>query len=141
METQEAKRTKAETSSTIAVYDDIIHTVKLYIDGAAKGDANKLREAFHSDARMFGQAGGVRFDMPIASLIEESVAHPADTGNYKARVISVDQVGDAAVAVVAEDGFWGTASFIDFFSLARIDGKWKIVNKTFAFTGGMLPQM
>jgi hypothetical protein len=90
---------------------------------------------------MFGQAGGMRFDLPIASMIEESVAHPADMGNYKARVISVNQVGDAAVAVLAEDGFWGTASFVDFFSLARIDGTWKIVNKTFAFTGGKLPPM
>jgi hypothetical protein len=58
----------------------------------------------------------------LASAIK-SVAHPADTDNYKARVISVNQVGDAAVAVavLAEDGFWGTASFVDFFSLARID--------------------
>jgi hypothetical protein len=113
--------------------------VKLYIDGAAKGDASKLKEAFHSDARMFGQAGGMRFDMPIASMIEDSVAHPADTGDYKARVISVNQIGDAAFAVLAEDGFWGTASFVDFFSLARVDRTWKIVNKTFAFTGGKLP--
>jgi Putative lumazine-binding len=30
-------------------------------------------------------------------------------------------------------------SFVDFFSLANIDGSWKIVNKTFAHTGGSMP--
>jgi hypothetical protein len=33
----------------------------------------------------------------------------------------------------------GTLSFTDFFSLSRIDGEWKIVNKTFAHTGGEPP--
>jgi hypothetical protein len=141
METQESKRPKEETHSAVAVYDDIVHIVQLYIDGAAKGDANMLREAFHLDARMFGQAGSMGLDMPISSMIEQLVAHPADTGSYKARVISVNHVGDAAVAVLAEDGFWGTASFVDFFSLTRTDGRWKIVNKTFAITGGTLPPM
>jgi hypothetical protein len=33
----------------------------------------------------------------------------------------------------------GNVSFVDFMSLARIDGAWKIVNKTFAHTGGEPP--
>jgi hypothetical protein len=64
---------------------------------------------------------------------------PADTGNYQARILSVTQVGDAATAMVAEDGYWGTVSFVDFLSLCRINGTWKIVNKTFAHTGGQPP--
>jgi len=38
--------------------------------------------------------------------------------------------------LVAEDGYWGYASFIDYLLLARIDGTWKIVCKLFAHTGG-----
>jgi hypothetical protein len=49
-------------------------------------------------------------------------------------------VGDAAVATLAEEGCWGQVSFVDFFSLARFDSTWKIVNKTFAHTGGEMPQ-
>jgi hypothetical protein len=37
------------------------------------------------------------------------------------------------------NGFWESLSFTDFFSLSRIDGEWKIVNKTFAHTGGEPP--
>jgi hypothetical protein len=51
------------------------------------------------------------------------------------------QAGDAAFAVLEEEGFWGTVSFRDFFTLARIDGAWTIVNKTFAHTGGEPPEM
>jgi hypothetical protein len=33
--------------------------------------------------------------------------------------------GDAAVGVAAEEGYWGSISFIDYFQLTRIDGFWK----------------
>ena len=33
----------------------------------------------------------------------------------------------------------GSVSVVDFFALARIDGAWKIVNKSFIHTGGELP--
>ena len=45
-----------------------------------------------------------------------------------------------ATAAVAEEGYWGTVSFIDYLSLARIDGTWKIVCKLFAHTGGEPPE-
>lgn len=61
-------------------------------------------------------------------------------GGYRARVTSVEQTDDVASVVLVEDGFWGTVSFVDHFAaLARIDGTWKIVNKTFAHTGGEPP--
>ena len=126
------------TSSTTE-YDEIVRVIQLYIDGASKGEVGKLKEAFHADSRMFGEAGGTRYDMPIAEFFDMAAQMPGDTGNYQGRVTSVTQAGDAAVAVVAEDGYWGTVSFIDFFSLARIGGIWKIVNKTFAHVGGELP--
>ena len=45
------------------------------------------------------------------------------------------------MAEVAEDGFWGRVSCVDFFNRAKIDGKWWIVNKTFAHTGGEPPAL
>ncbi len=133
-------RTRGEAMSEATTeYDEIARVLQLYIEGDAKGDREKLREAFHQDARMFGSVGTTRYDLPIAEFIDMAVAMPADTGSYQGRVTSVTQVGDAAVAVVAEDGCWGNVSFVDFFSLSRIDGIWKIVNKSFAHTGGDLP--
>ncbi len=122
-------------------YDAICRVLQLCTDGEAKGDVAKLREAFHADARMFGSIAGTRYDIPIEELFELAESEPADTGNYRSRILSVQQTGgDAAVAVVAEEGYWGSLSFIDHFQLARIDGVWKIVNKLFAHTGGEPPE-
>jgi hypothetical protein len=132
----------SERTEQIDEYDAIARVLQLYMDGSAKGQADKLKEAFHPDARMFGSMGGKRIDIPIQTLFDMTAQGPADTaGRYRGRIISVMQVGDAAMAAVAEDGFWGSVSFVDFFSLARIDGHWLIVNKTFAHTGGQPPSL
>jgi len=134
--------TSPERTEQIDDYDAIVKVLKLYMDGSARGEADKLKEAFHPDARMFGSLGGKRLDVPIQALFEMTAERPADTdGAYRGRVVSVTQVGDAAMAAVAEDGFWGRVSFVDFFNLAKIDGRWWIVNKTFAHTGGEPPAL
>lgn len=125
--------------SVVEDYDAISHVVQLCLAGEAQGDVEKLREAFHGDARMFGSLAGERYDVPISTLMEMSASAPADTGRYRSRILSVHQTGDAALAIVAEEGYWGTVSFIDYLSLARVDGRWKIVNKVFAHTGGEPP--
>jgi hypothetical protein len=121
---------------------EITRVVNLYAEGVRDGDAAKLREAFHPQAWMFGSLAGTRYDEPIGELIALVDGKPVDVdGSFQARVVSVEQVGEAAFAVLEEQGFWGTVSFTDFFTLARIDGAWKIVHKTFAHTGGEPPEM
>jgi uncharacterized protein YaiE (UPF0345 family) len=136
----EAKEGHTGVADVVSDYDAICRVLQLCTDGEAKGDVAKLQEAFHADARMFGSLAGERFDVPIAELFALAESEPADTGNYRSRVLSVQQTGDAAVGVVAEEGYWGSLSFIDYFLLARIDGVWKIVCKLFAHTGGEPPE-
>ena len=121
---------------------EITRPVDLYVEGVRAGDAAKMREAFHAQAWMFGSVAGTRYDEPIAELITLVEEHPADVdGSFQARVVSVEQVGDAAFVVLEEEGFWGTVSMTDFFTLVRIDGAWRIANKTFAHTAGEPPAM
>ena len=127
-------------ADVVSDYDAICRVAQLCTEGEAKGDVAKLREAFHADARMFGSLAGTRYDVPIEELFTLSESAPADTGNYRSRVLSVQQTDDAAVAVVAEEGYWGTVSFIDYFQLARIDGGWMFVSKLFDHTGGEPPE-
>ncbi len=114
--------------TAIDEYDAISAVAKLYMDGSASNDGSKLQAAFHPDARMFGAISGHRLDMPIQEFFKLAASMPMGPA-YRARITSVNQVGDAATAVVAEDGCWGTVSFIDFFSLAKVDGSWKIVTQ------------
>ncbi len=127
-------------TATATDREAITEVMQLYIDGAAEGDVSKLKNAFHEQAWMFGQMGGQRLDMPIADFFGLAAAQPLKTDDsFRARVTSVEQTGDAASAIVTEDGAWGTVSFVDYFTLAKIEGDWKIVNKTFAHTGGEPP--
>jgi hypothetical protein len=128
-------------SAVAAGNETAVGAVQLYVDGVAKGDAARLEQAFREGAWMFGTVGGQRLDMPITEMIKMIAAKPADVdGSFEATVRSVEEEGDAAVVILEERGFWGALSFVDYFSLARIDGRWKIVNKTFAHTGGTLPE-
>jgi hypothetical protein len=128
--------------STVATGSETaVGAVELYIEGVASGDAAKLEQAFREGAWMYGAIGDKRFDMPISDMIKFIQAQPADAdGSFRATVRSVEQEGDVAVVMLEEQGFWGALSFVDFFSIARIDGRWQIVNKTFAHTGGSLPE-
>ncbi|HYH87684.1 MAG TPA: nuclear transport factor 2 family protein [Solirubrobacteraceae bacterium] len=127
-------------AATIDDVDAIAHALELFIEGTAHGDQAKLAEAFHPDARMFGAIGAQRFDAPIAEFAKVVAASPADAGGtYRARITSITRAGEAACAIVVEEGFWGTVSFVDFLTLCRIDDRWRIVNKTFAHTGGEPP--
>ena len=122
-------------------YDQIHQVVDLAMQGAAEGDLTKLRRAFHDEARMFGEVFGKRYDEPIRAFFDLCKAHPlGQSGRYRSRIVSITRVGDAAMAMVAEDGCWRTASFVDFFTVTRIGGAWKITNKTFVYTGGEIPQ-
>ena len=136
----QAKEGHTGAANVVDDYDAICRVLQLCTEGEAKGDVAKLREAFHADARMFGSISAERYDVPIEELFSLAESSPADTGSYRSRVLSVQQTGDAAVGVVAEEGYWGSVSFIDYFLLARIDGVWKIVCKLFAHTAGEPPE-
>jgi hypothetical protein len=88
---------------------------------------------------MGGSMAGQRYDEPVTEMIDMVDGKPDVDGSFRAQIASVEQTGDAAAVTLTEEGFWGTVSFVDFFSLARIDDTWKIVNKTFVHTGGEPP--
>jgi 3-oxoacyl-[acyl-carrier-protein] synthase III len=90
---------------------------------------------------MYGTIGDQRFDMPITTFCEHVAERPADVGGtFAARITSIVHAGDAAGAVVVEENHLGTLSFVDFMTLCRSEGRWRIVNKTFAHTAGEMPQ-
>ena len=109
-------------------YDEIVRVVRLYIDAFNENDINKLREAFDEDAWIFSvDADGVLHKNLISESFEKWAAPPS--WGVVGRIISVSQVGDAASVQLSFDsdkiGGW-----IDFHSLLRTNGVWKITNKT-----------
>jgi hypothetical protein len=57
---------------------------------------------------MYGAVDGQRLDIPIAEMIAMVGSKSADVrGSFRGSIRSVDEEGDAAIAVVDEQGFWG----------------------------------
>jgi hypothetical protein len=107
-------------------YDGIIRTIRSYIDGFNKHDASKFREAFHEDAWIFYFDQDGKLNKWL--LDDETFAKWAiDDGSdpIELRILSVKQMGDVANVLLAFGDEW-----VDFHNLARIDGVWKITNKT-----------
>jgi hypothetical protein len=111
-------------------HDEIVRVVQLYIDGFNDNDISKFKEAFDEDAWIFfiDADGGLHKAMISESF--ERWAAPPSLG-VVGRIISVTQVGDAASVQLSWDvASDESASFIDFHNLLRINGVWKITNKT-----------
>ena len=102
-----------------------------YVQGSG-GDVERLRSAFHPDARMNGYfMGNLGIGSPEAFFSEVAKIDPASaTGEYHAEIESIQVMGDVATATLVETGFMGS-DFVDFFHLIRVDGEWKIISKTF----------
>jgi len=113
---------------------EITKVLNLYIDGAGNGNADYLWSAFHESARWFGSLDGLDWDIDKDEFTAMMVEQPGNPSS--ARIVDIRIAGTAAIATVEEEGFWGTLSFTDFFTLAILEGRWQITCKTFAQTGG-----
>jgi hypothetical protein len=128
--------TAATTTATTPDYDEIVRVVQLYIDGFNYGDIAKFKEAFHKDAWiLYTDAEGVLHKALLADCFEEwaaeGTANKANKVHIVGRVISVVQAGDVAGVLLGYDNTADMSdSWVDFHSLLRIDGVWKIMNKT-----------
>ena len=116
------------------VLKEVTRIMNLYITGTGQGNADQMNEAFHVSAHWFGTMDGIDYDLDKESFVALMVETPGLPSLSEIVDIQID--GTAARATVKEEGFWGTASFTNFFNLSIVGGRWQITNKTFAVTGG-----
>jgi hypothetical protein len=110
-------------------YDAIVRVVQLYIDAFNDNDVGKFREAFDDDAWIFYiDTDGTLHKHPISEDFERWAKPPS--WDVVGRFISVTQVGDAAAVQLTFDSEKSGGGWIDFHHLVRVNGTWKITNKT-----------
>ena len=110
-------------------YDAIVSVIGQYIDGFNDNDVSKFRAAFDDNAWIFYiDADGILHKHPISEDFERWAAPPS--WDVVGRIISVIQVGDAAAVHLNFDSEKSGGGWIDFHHLVRINGAWKITNKT-----------
>ncbi len=117
---------RAQNAEEQAVRAAIEH----YFRGHATGQGEHFRKVFHPEAKLFAVREGKFWQLTSEEYISGAPGKPADDEAQRKRSIeSVDITGNAAVAKVVLD--YPNVKFTDYMSLLKIDGEWRIVNKTF----------
>ena len=115
--------------SQVNEYDAITRTIQHYLDGAKSGRGADMQPAFHDEATIFGYVGPDLFAGPIQGLYDWHDQNGAAT-EIQARIASIEVVGTIATARIEIDN-WTGHRFTDLFTLLKVDGEWKIMNKVF----------
>ena len=101
-----------------------------YLLGHATGDGAHFRKVFHPEAKLFFVRDGKLTTRTSDEYIAGATGRPAgDEAQRRRRIETVDVSGNAAVARIVLD--YPSTRFVDYMSMLKIDGEWKIVNKTF----------
>ncbi len=117
------------TAKNVSEHDVIAEVVQRYIDGARSGRGDDMKPAFHTDATIFGYVGADLFAGPIQLLFDWNDENGPAT-ELHARIASIDLIGTVATVRVELDN-WTGHRFSDLFTLLKVDGEWKIMNKVF----------
>ncbi len=109
--------------------DVIAKVVQHYIDGARSGKGDDMKPAFHEDATVFGYVGPDLFAGPIQNLFAWNDDNGPAT-ELEDQIASIDVTGTVATVRLELDN-WTGFRFTDLFTLLKVDGDWKIMNKVF----------
>lgn len=101
-----------------------------YIKGHETGDGEYMKKAFHTEGNLIFIRDGKYTTRSFAEYISGMSGKPAaDESKRKRAIESVDIAGNAAMARIVLD--YPSVKFIDYMTLLKINGEWKIVNKSF----------
>ena len=126
---QAEQKLSSSAAASLSDYDAIKETIRHYIAGGTTGNTAEMKLAFHKDATIFGYIGPDLFAGPIQGLFDWNDQNGAAT-ELEGRVTSIDLAGSVATARIELDN-WSGHRFTDFFTLLKVDGEWKIMNKVF----------
>ena len=118
-----------DVSSNTDDREMIEKTVQFYIDGAKSGKGDDMKPAFHADATIFGYIGDDLFSGPIQKLFDWNDENGPAT-DLETKIASIDIAGTVATVRLESDN-WTCHKFTDFFTLLKVEGTWKIMNKVF----------
>ena len=102
-----------------------------YLQAHATGDGAHNALVFHPVAMLFSTDNGQFRSRTGVEYIAGFNGQPApDEAQRRRRIVFVDAEGDVGAGKVELD--YPQVRFVDYFTLLRIQGEWKIVNKVFA---------
>ncbi len=119
-------------------HDEIKNIVQLYIDSMNESDPDKVKKAFHTNAKVVGYLHGDFMEMSVddfAGFVESQQPSPQTKDESVVFEIISCEVEGATALVKVRDKYLGI-TFIDTLSFIKVDNGWKIYNKLFHVESG-----
>ncbi len=114
-------------------YGEIAAAIQDYFDGFHEGDLDKLRGIFHDNAHLYSAPDGALVDDDMTAVyarVEGRVAPAAKGEPRHDRILAIDRSGPESALVTVQISI-APKLFTDYLSLLKIDGRWRIISKTF----------
>lgn len=102
-----------------------------YIEGTANGEPDRLKRAFHEDFNLYFVKNDSLNVWSGATYV--SNVTPGKKSNRIGKVLSVDYEGNAAIGKIEILMPSLKRIYTDYLMLLKIDGRWKIIHKSFTF--------
>ena len=101
-----------------------------YINAHATGNPDYIRKAFFPEAKIMAFRDGKLLNLSVEEFASRFSGKPApDESQRKRRIDSLNITGNAGVARIVLD--YPDVTLVDYMSLLKVNGEWKIVNKVF----------
>lgn len=108
----------------------ITQTLSDYIEGSTEGQPDRLKTAFHPDLNLYSinNEGKVSVWAGTAYIEDTKEGKPTGEGG---KIISIDYENNAAMAKVEISHPKSKSTYVDYFMLLKVEGKWTIIHKMY----------
>ena len=111
----------------------IENVVQLYVDSMDESNPDKVKQAFHINAKVVGYLHGDFMEMSVddfSGFVAAQQPSPKEKGENVVLEILSCEIHGATASVKVRDKYLGI-TFLDILSFIKIDSDWKIYNKLF----------
>jgi len=113
--------------------EQIENVVQLYVDSMDESNSDKVKQAFHNNAKVVGYLHGDFMEMSVddfAGFVSSQQPSPKEKGENVVFEILSCEIQGATASVKVRDKYLGI-TFLDTLSFIKIDSEWKLYNKLF----------
>ena len=113
--------------------EQIENVVQLYVDSMDESNPEKVKQAFHTNAKVVGYLHGEFMEMSVddfAGFVLSQQPSPKEKGENVVFEILSCEIEGATAQVKVRDKYLGI-TFLDTLSFIKIDDGWKLYNKFF----------
>ncbi|HEX6141210.1 MAG TPA: nuclear transport factor 2 family protein [Geminicoccaceae bacterium] len=116
-------------------FDEIARALEAYFDGFHEGDVGKLEQIFAPCAHLYSAANGALQDDPMDAVyarVRARTAPAAKRQKRQDRIVTIDLAGPEMALAKVQLAI-GPKLFTDHLSLLRLEGRWRIISKTYTY--------